>query len=110
MIRKRVITLAGAMMLWTVGSGHSQFIVPVPPPDPAYPRLEVNPMQPEEGDTVSLWLVKGLHPNGCVPTYTASYTIETLPQEIYPPNRIVHLTYTEQWPPKGSICAMVQTE
>ncbi|MBD3392695.1 MAG: hypothetical protein GF418_11395, partial [Chitinivibrionales bacterium] len=77
---------------------------------PLYPRLDVSPSNPAVDDTVTLWLVKGLNSDGCVPSYTASYTIETLPLEIYPPMRVVHLSYTQEWPPPGTVCIQVETE
>ncbi len=85
----------------------AQVIVPAPA---TYPRLEISPATPDAGDTVTLWLVKALHSDGCVPSYTTSYTIETLSQEIYPPNRIIHLTYAAYWLPVGRMCIQVQTE
>jgi hypothetical protein len=77
---------------------------------PVYPRLETGKLPAVAGDTVSLWLVKGVNPDACVPGYTVSYKIETSPIEIYPPIRFVFLSYTEVRPPKDMVCILVETE
>jgi hypothetical protein len=75
-----------------------------------YPRLEVTPSNLGAGDSAVLWLVKGMHNNGCVPTYETSYTLGREPMEIYPPVYTIAVRYTGAWPGPGSVCTMALTE
>jgi hypothetical protein len=70
---------------------------------PAYPYIEITPSQPTAGATIELRLIKGLHSNSQVPTYTkTAYSITASPLLIYPPAKTIVLAYTETWPVPGN--------
>ncbi len=80
-------------------------------PEPTYPQIMITPSKPVEGDTVDFWLIKDMYSNSCVPTYTnGSYEIEKQPEDIYPPDFTIYLSYTEIWPSESLECLAVMTE
>ncbi len=89
--------------------------IPIDPKPPIitleYPRINITPSQPVEGDTVDLRLIKDIHSNGCVPSYTDnSYKMEMEPEAVYPPEFTIYISYTETWPPYTLMCTAVMTE
>jgi len=86
------------------------YSISIIPPERDYPVLEINPESPVEGEVVIVEYIKGMHNNGCVPSYKTSYEIELLPYDIYPPHYAINISYEEQWPGPEVRCLMIPTE
>lgn len=99
--------MAGAWIavaaLWT--APWAQVIQPADQAD--YPRLEIKPQNPSVDDELVIQVVKGIASNSCMaPTYKdQSFGIDTLATEIFPPQHILSVQYTEV--PAQGPCTMV---
>ncbi|MBD3420132.1 MAG: hypothetical protein GF398_08455 [Chitinivibrionales bacterium] len=95
-----------AMLLVLISISFSK----LPSPDAHYPRLVLNPQTPDAGQAVEISYVKGLHNNGCIPSYsTIVVQVEQSVLAIYPPIYNVYLTYDETWP-QQQMCTQVMAE
>jgi hypothetical protein len=81
-----------------------------------YPQVLLSPSSPTMADSVSLWLVLGEASNSCVSTYTPSFSVKQVSNNICvrfpcPQDFAITLTYTVNPPlPLGRRCLMVITQ
>ncbi|MBD3315277.1 MAG: hypothetical protein GF344_05785 [Chitinivibrionales bacterium] len=76
-----------------------------------YPHIQVTPTNPVVGDTVAVWLVKGMHSNDCVPRYEdITLKVAQEPTTIQQPKFSVEVTYDEIWPKPDRPCTTLMTE
>ncbi len=105
------VVIFGVLAAVALGQG---FTVMPSYPEPSYPQFILDPRSPQLEDSVSLDVILDVHPNSCVPSYTTSFAIEKVNENVCiscPQEFILKVDYSEEsgMTNPGEACAQVLT-